>query len=85
MNNRFFAEKVRDMAPESVGAETAMPLGFTFSFPVLQAVFFFFLLFPLLFLGLSSFLAVVHAHTRRRAQPLLQASINEGTLVEWTN
>jgi len=45
---RFFAEKVRDMAPETVGAETAMPLGFTFSFPVLQT------------------------------------SINVGTLVEWT-
>jgi len=33
---RFFAQKVKEMVPEAVGAATALPLGFTFSFPVLQ-------------------------------------------------
>ena len=33
---RFFAQKVKEMVPEAVGAPNALPLGFTFSFPVLQ-------------------------------------------------
>lgn len=33
---KFFAAKIAEMAPEAVGAETPMPMGFTFSFPVQQ-------------------------------------------------
>jgi hexokinase len=33
----FFADKIKEMVPEAVGAPAPMPLGFTFSFPVEQS------------------------------------------------